>query len=114
VENIFDEIDPRLEYCYRLGYCPLGIEGEFASAMTLLLPGMSNTPEGELIRRSGLPRRERLRMRSQVNALNFRQLLTDRDFSLLRWFHEHGIPQVIARESTRTDRAPSWFLRRLY
>lgn len=83
---------------YRVGYCPVVFEGEFAKAKTLLFPGFAKTPEYEALERSNLPLEEKNRLKQvATNAQTFSYLLETDDFSAVRWFHENGVPQIIQR-----------------
>lgn len=54
------------------------------------------TPEGRLIENSGLGAPEIARMQAQVKRqLSMKSLMDSRDFSLVKWFHENGVPQVV-------------------
>jgi hypothetical protein len=90
---------------YRVGYCPAVLEGRFAKAKTLLPPGMHGTPEHQLIMRSALPGAARREMVEAAGRLTWGALGASRDFSLVRWFYDHGVPQVvrIEREVFRYD-----------
>jgi len=94
---------------YRVGYCPVSFHGDLALATTLLTPGMNRqrgTPEGQLIEKCGLPASEVERMKAQVEAqLSMKALVDSGDYSLIKWFHENGVPQVstIDREVFRYD-----------
>lgn len=87
---------------YRVGYCPVSFHGDLAVATTLLTPGMNRklgTPEGRLIGCRGLPAPEVARMRAQVETqLSMRALADSDDYSLIKWFHENGVPQVVPIE----------------
>lgn len=87
-------------YYYRVGYCPVTFHGDIALAKTLLFPGMSRkkgTPEGSLIKNSDLSAAEIARMQGQVESqLSMKSLADSGDFSLVRWFHDNGVPQVVA------------------
>ncbi|MBO0697668.1 MAG: hypothetical protein J2P46_04690 [Zavarzinella sp.] len=87
------------EYSYRVGYCPTFIHDRFIVAKTLLPPGYRSTPEYGKILSARLPKEEKDRMVAAVNGLTIHTFVTTDDFSLLRWFHEQGIPQVISRRT---------------
>jgi hypothetical protein len=54
------------------------------------------TPEGRLIERSGLPAAEVARMKAQVESqLSMKALVDGGDFSLVKWSHDNGVPQVV-------------------
>ena len=86
-------------FYYRVGYCPVRLDGDIAVATTLLFPGMNlkkGTPEGRLIERAGLPPAEIARLKEQVEKqLSMKALVDSGDFSLIKWFHNNGVPQVI-------------------
>jgi len=82
--------------CYgRVGYCPVVIEDGFAKAKTLLVPGYKATPEYSLIHNSNLNYQEKQALYQKTEQLTLAQLFETRDFSVLKWFHENGVPQVI-------------------
>jgi CheY-like chemotaxis protein len=84
---------------YRVGYCPVSFHGDIALATTMLFPGMNRqkgTPEGRLIERSGLPAAEIDRIKARVESqLSMKALADSGDFRLVKWFHDHGVPQVV-------------------
>ena len=91
-----DDIDPRQgKPYYRVGYCPAVVEGDFVKAVTLLLPGYSNTPECSAIWDCANTRTEREELLARSKDWQPRMLYETQDFSLLKWFHEHGVPQVV-------------------
>jgi hypothetical protein len=58
------------------------------------------TPEGRLIEQSGLPQADIARMKAQVETqLSMKSLADSDDFTLVKWFHDHGIPQVVRIEA---------------
>lgn len=87
------------QFYYRVGYCPIRLDGDLAIAATLLFPGMNKqmgTPEGRLIDRAGLSPDEIAAMRNRVeNQLSMKALADSSDFSLVKWFHDNGVPQVV-------------------
>lgn len=97
-------------YYYRVGYCPVSFHGDIALATTMLFPGMNRqkgTPEGRLIERSGLSVAEIARMKAQVEGqLSMKALADSGDFSLVKWFHDNGVRQVVRidREVFKYDR----------
>lgn len=80
---------------YRVGYCPAVVEGDFVKATTLLYPGFAGTPEYGAILRSGLSREEKDEMIGQARRQSRDHLEKTGDFSLVKWFHDQGVPQVI-------------------
>lgn len=91
------DLDPARAYSYRIGYCPAVVEGRFFKAKTLLFPGQRGTPEHELILRHERDPAERRRKLAEAEKLDAARLRQTLDFSLLRWFHDLGVPQVIPR-----------------
>jgi hypothetical protein len=89
-------------YYYRVGYCPVEFHGDLAVATSLLVPGMEGrlgTPEGRLIEQSGLPADEVTEKRAQrERQLSMKALVDGGDYSLVKWFHDNGIPQVVEFE----------------
>lgn len=80
---------------YRVGYCSVVFEGEFAKATTLLFPGFSKTPEAAALRRSRLPEEKKRRLTRLAEGSDQMRLVQSDDFSAIKWFHDNGIPQVI-------------------
>ncbi|MHB0958244.1 MAG: hypothetical protein ACYC0X_12260 [Pirellulaceae bacterium] len=80
---------------YRLGYCPAVIEGDFIKAKTFLFPGYASTPEYDRLRRSSLPWCEKEPLLAQATSWDAWKLYDSQDFSLIRWFHDNGVPQVV-------------------
>ena len=80
---------------FRVGYCPLAFEGNFAVAKTLLFPGYSKTPEHECILNLNLPENERKSLLKKITKQDAKSLLETGDFSSIKWLHENTIPQVV-------------------
>ena len=97
-EDVADARKSRRFY-YRVGYCPVEFHGDLAVATTLLVPGMEGrlgTPEGKLIGQSGLPADKVAEKRDQrERQLSMKDLIDGGDFSLVKWFHNNGIAQVV-------------------
>jgi hypothetical protein len=107
VEDVFGGWNGTYEgYYYRVGYCPAVVEGDFIKAKTLLFPGQHPTPEYGLIAHSRLPRDEKQRLREQVRTLDKATLRESGDMSLIKWFHDQGIPQVVYTK--QTIQMPPW------
>lgn len=85
---------------YRIGYCPAVIEGGFLKAKTLLFPGYTSTPEFGAILRSSLPRAEKEALIDRVTRLDTGVLYDGGDVTVMRWFHENGVLQVIQTSRT--------------
>jgi hypothetical protein len=61
----------------------------------MLMPGMRGTPEAAVLSRSSLPPAVKEAMRQQVGGLTYKRLIETEDFSVLKWFHYNGVPQVV-------------------
>jgi hypothetical protein len=99
-ESFVDEvlgrsIDDGTHFYYRVGYCPAVVEGAFVKAMTLCPPGFRGTPEYRAIAQSDLPRDEKTRLLRQATEINLDEIKLNQDFGLIKWFHDHGVPQVV-------------------
>lgn len=91
-----ENVDPAKGKCYyRVGYCPVAFEGEFAKATTLLFPGYSGTPEYGLIRQSKLSREEKQRLMETVRKLDANEVMLTDDHQVIKWFHGNGVAQVV-------------------
>lgn len=87
---------PGQNHCYyRVGYCPVVVEGNFAKATTLLYPGYCGTPEYGLIFRAKFGRDERQKLIETASGMSRDVLEVTQDFSVMKWFHDNGVPQVI-------------------
>jgi hypothetical protein len=88
---------------YRVGYCPVVLDGEFALAKTFLPPGFTKTPEYTTLLQSNVRSDERRRLKSMAfDGATLQSMINENDFSAVRWFHANGVPQVV-----RTDE--EWF-----
>lgn len=98
VEGILgnDNVDAKKGECYyRVGYCPVVFEGNFAKAKTFLYPGYTTTPEYGLALRTRLGRAEKdLLLRQATTQIGDDVILND-STEAIKWFHDHGIPQVV-------------------
>ncbi len=94
-EAILDHPTPQALYAYRVGYCPVVEEGDFFLAKTVLVPGHVGTPEYGVLLKASLAPGVKEQMLEQCRALSYKTLGVTQDFSVLRWFHTHGVPQVI-------------------
>lgn len=99
VEEILgkDNVDPTKGKCYyRVGYCPVVFEGEFAKAKTFLYPGYSGTPEyGLVVRSSRLSSTDRNLLFQQATAQDATDVILNDNSEAIQWFHNNGIPQVV-------------------
>jgi len=83
---------------FRVGYCPAVIHGDFISAKTFLFPGYRTTPEFGTILRASLFQNEKREMIEKATTLDLDTLQRTGDFSLIKFFHDNGVPQVIEKE----------------
>lgn len=95
VKHLVGYPDPKKKYYYRIGYCPATIEGEFVKAKTLLFPGYRGTPELELLYDTVMPQSTRRQFIEKTEKLSTLNLVETGDFSMIKWFHDNGIPQII-------------------
>lgn len=86
------------EAYFRVGYCPAVIHGDFISAKTFLFPGYCKTPEYGTIHRADLFWNEKREMIEKATTLDLDTLQRTGDFSLIKFFHDNGVPQVIEKE----------------
>jgi hypothetical protein len=94
--EVLGAVEDHANYGYRLGYCPIEINGDFACATTLLTPGMKGTPEDLLIKTSNLSYDERIKIRANVQELiALRNWDKNQNMEAIIWFHLNGVPQVI-------------------
>lgn len=80
---------------FRVGYCPVVFEGEFAKAKTFLYPGYTTTPEYGLILRSSLSRSEREVLLQDTRSLDAEKVVVNDNPETIKWFHDNGVPQVV-------------------
>ena len=85
---------------FRVGYCPAFPDDENGCIKlgTLLFPGFKQTPEYQALLDSSLPQEERERMERLAYNQDAEVLSTTGDFSVIKWFHDNGVPQVIQRQ----------------
>lgn len=80
---------------YRVGYCPVVLDGEFAVAKTFIPPGFVKTPEYEAICRASLPPGEKKRLQDiATDEMTLLRLVDKDDFSAIRCYHA-SVPQVV-------------------
>jgi len=91
-----ENLDPKAgKPYYRVGYCPAVIEGDFLKAKTFLFPGYANTPEYGRLVQSSLPWPEKRSLVERITGLDSQRLYESQDFGLIKWFQDHGVPQVV-------------------
>ncbi|MBF0475754.1 MAG: hypothetical protein HQK59_07955 [Deltaproteobacteria bacterium] len=107
VTNVLEDYDPTKAYYYRIGYCPVGLNGDFASAITFLSPGMKGTQEYKLLEEANLTRQERRALLESIrNSGTLNDLDRTNDYRAIKWFHNNGIPQIF--ESDGFKYKPYW------
>lgn len=92
VTNIYPSLG---RFYYRIGYFPVVFEGKFAKATTFLYPGYKGTPEHQLIKTARLRTEERQTLLQQTQGLDAEEVLINDGSAVIKWFHDHGIPQVV-------------------
>jgi hypothetical protein len=94
---------------YKVGYCAVVIEGEFAKAKTFLPPGYRSTPEYGLLINSDLPKDKKEEWIAKATDESWSELsnfMRD-DTEIIKWFHQNGIPQVKQiKETVFIDKIP--------
>jgi hypothetical protein len=93
--HILPTLAPDTNYAYRVGYCPVREDGGFWLAKTVLVPGHVGTPEYGLVRKASFDLGVQEQMLARCHEHSYQTTCATHDFSLLRWFHTHGVPQVI-------------------
>lgn len=81
------------EYVYLAGYCPVDVNDRLIAAITLLLPGMDNTPEASLFQRRRLGARAK-EYKAKALAQSVISVLRDDEVDVLFWMHEQGFEQI--------------------
>jgi hypothetical protein len=99
VTQVLGNSVPGRRYYYRVGYCPVSLHGRFAKAITLLVPGMrkqKGTPEAKLIEQSNLLSADIASLQARFERQkSMKELEEGGDYSLVKWFHQNGVPQVV-------------------
>ena len=80
---------------YKVGYCPVVFEGEFAKAKTFLYPGYTTTPEYGLILGSRLSHSDRNLLLQDTRSLDAEKVVVNDNPETIKWFHNNGVPQVL-------------------
>jgi hypothetical protein len=68
---------------------------DFFLAKTVLLPGHVGTPEYGVLLKTSLDQSVKAQMLERCNTLSYKTMCTTQDFAVRRWFHTHGVPQVM-------------------
>lgn len=92
---------------HRIGYAPLQVDGTFAIATTFLTPGMNGTPECGLILEHARSYAERRELKESLNrSLTPHDTSINCDFRASRWFHEHGVKQLVELDRSPLELGP--------
>jgi hypothetical protein len=94
-EGVLGRRDLAQGYAYRLGYGPTMQADGYHVVETLLLPGYVGTPEYGAVLRASLDPGVKEQLLTQCAALTQLDKAQREDWSLWRWFHTHGVPQVV-------------------
>jgi hypothetical protein len=99
INRVLEKIENNTDYCFRIGYCPIEINGDYACALTLLTPGMKGTPEDLLLKESDLSYEDKQKIRADVQDMISKKIWFEkRNFEAIKWFHQNGISQVMKVE----------------
>jgi hypothetical protein len=90
------DIDKR--WYYRIGYCPVVFDNEFAVATGLLLPGFSKTREYHDLKASDIPFNEKSRLLCLASDLEHRNVFEEGHLDVIKWFHHNSVPQLVSFE----------------
>lgn len=83
------------KFYFRLGYFPVEIDSGFAKAVSFLRPGYTGTPElRTLLKAEGLDRRQKSLLLRDARENKGREVLLTGRTEVIKWFHEHTVPQV--------------------
>jgi hypothetical protein len=88
---------------YVLGYCPVDCKGRYAAAITLLYPGYDGTPEDALVRSARISPQERRKLLDMAVGNKTVRVVNDGYHEALRWYHNHGAPQVLLMDNSYFD-----------
>lgn len=83
---------------YVLGYCHVDCKGKFAKAISCWYPGYRGTPEDTLVRSAEMSKAERQRLLALADDNKTVRVINEGRHEAIRWYHEHGVPQVIFPE----------------
>jgi hypothetical protein len=100
-QRILGVLEAQANYVYRVGYAPLADDGDFVVAKTVLPPGYHGTPEYHALRRTSFAPGVQDDLLARSSEQSYAMLCQSRDFTLLRWYHQHGIPQIYRRDQGR-------------
>ena len=83
------------KFYFRLGYFPVEIDNGFAKAVSFMRPGYTGTPElGALLKAEGLDRMRKAFLLREARENKGREVLLEGRTDVIKWFHEHAVPQV--------------------
>jgi hypothetical protein len=82
-------------FYFRLGYFPVEFDSGFAKAVSFMRPGYTGTPELKtLLEEEGLERARKAFLLRDARENRGRQVLLEGRTDVIKWFHEHAVPQV--------------------
>jgi hypothetical protein len=82
-------------FYFRLGYFPVEFDSGFAKAVSFMRPGYTGTPELKtLLKAEGLERSRKAFLLRDARENRGRQVLLEGRTDVIKWFHEHAVPQV--------------------
>ncbi len=83
------------KFYYRLGYFPVEFDNGFAKAVSFMRPGYTGTPELKaLLKAEGLERSHKAFLLRDARENRGREVLLKGRTDVIKWFHEHAVPQV--------------------
>ncbi|MBE7465177.1 MAG: hypothetical protein HS116_17000 [Planctomycetes bacterium] len=94
-ESLCYHIEFGIRSYYRVGYAPIVSKGDWILLKTLLPPGYAGTPELDLFQNVKMAPNKRRRLLKMTDHWTVDQLNKSFDFSLFKFFHQNGIPQVV-------------------
>lgn len=98
------------KFYFRLGYFPYQIDRGFAKAVSFIRPGYTGTPELKALRESKeLSKSRKAFLLAEARENKGRQVLLEGRSDVIKWFHEHAVPQVkqiaeVVFDHTATER----------
>jgi len=81
-----------------LGYMPVWVSGQYASAITFLCPGYDTTPEKALIDALPWGHPDRHSLLALTRNAKYHQMFDGDSIEAIHWFHQNGVPQVWVHE----------------
>ena len=82
---------------------PLNFIDNFVVAQTLYYPGYKDTPEHGMLMRHPMSFNERKYLLSKMRNSSYKEMATTGDFELVRFYQEHGCPQILTKAPVVND-----------